>query len=184
MEHSQFILELLITEYISLLMLVNFDWKQDSTFSFQVLAAVSHAQRVCGGATVTRPVSSIAPTVIRAWGKAEHVCVVRATGELPVRTVSVFIGQLTHNTNLIRRNPELCLIDCVTSALVYSLSLCLAECRVGMYGDQCSMSCPSCSQSYRCHHVTGECDCLPGHTGPNCDQGWHLTPIIIKPCTN
>uniref|UniRef100_A0A667WIU6 Platelet endothelial aggregation receptor 1 n=1 Tax=Myripristis murdjan TaxID=586833 RepID=A0A667WIU6_9TELE len=40
----------------------------------------------------------------------------------------------------------------------------------GMYGDQCSMSCPSCSQTYRCHHVTGECDCLPGFTGPHCDQ--------------
>lgn len=49
----------------------------------------------------------------------------------------------------------------------------LPECRAGMYGDQCSMSCPSCGQSYRCHHVTGECDCLPGHTGANCDQGWH-----------
>lgn len=39
-----------------------------------------------------------------------------------------------------------------------------------MYGDQCSMSCPSCGQSYRCHHVTGECDCMPGYTGANCDQ--------------
>ncbi|KAG7453511.1 hypothetical protein JOB18_019539 [Solea senegalensis] len=39
-----------------------------------------------------------------------------------------------------------------------------------MYGEQCSMSCPSCGESYRCHHVTGECDCLPGYTGHNCDQ--------------
>uniref|UniRef100_A0A3Q3IKI4 Platelet endothelial aggregation receptor 1 n=1 Tax=Monopterus albus TaxID=43700 RepID=A0A3Q3IKI4_MONAL len=44
------------------------------------------------------------------------------------------------------------------------------NCRAGIYGDQCSMSCPSCGLSYRCHHVTGECDCLSGYTGPNCDQ--------------
>ena len=145
---------------------------------------MSHAQRASGGATVTRPVSSIAPTAIHAWGKLEHVCVARGTGELPVRTVSVVIWQLTHNSNLVRTNPELRLIYCVTSALAYSSSLRLLECRAGMYGDQCSMSCPSCGQSYRCHHVTGECDCLPGYTGHNCDQGWYLTSIIIQSCTN
>uniref|UniRef100_A0A3B4XIA8 Platelet endothelial aggregation receptor 1 n=1 Tax=Seriola lalandi dorsalis TaxID=1841481 RepID=A0A3B4XIA8_SERLL len=60
-------------------------------------------------------------------------------------------------------------IYCVTSGLASLFYL--PECRAGMYGEQCSMSCPSCGQSYRCHHVTGECDCLPGYTGHNCDQG-------------
>lgn len=53
------------------------------------------------------------------------------------------------------------------------LPFCLPECRAGMYGEQCSMSCPSCGESYRCNHVTGECYCPPGYTGPNCNQGEH-----------
>lgn len=58
-------------------------------YPHKALAAASRAQRACGGPTVITPASSIAPTATRAWGKPEHVCVDLATGESPVRTVSV-----------------------------------------------------------------------------------------------
>ena len=58
-------------------------------FLLQVPAVASPVQTACGGATVTRPVSSTAPTATRASGKLESVCVVQATGGSPVRTVSL-----------------------------------------------------------------------------------------------
>uniref|UniRef100_A0A3B4GMT9 Platelet endothelial aggregation receptor 1-like n=1 Tax=Pundamilia nyererei TaxID=303518 RepID=A0A3B4GMT9_9CICH len=84
------------------------------------------------------------------------------------------------------QNSELArCVHCLISALLFP-----SECRTGTYGDQCSMRCQSCGQSYRCHHVTGECDCLPGYTGPNCDQvcpagyfGKQCSEVCL-PCAN
>lgn len=79
-----------------------------SIFPLQVPAVASRVRRACGGATVTRPVSSIAQTVTRAWGKLERVCVAQATGESPVRTVSVVVSQLTKEQNIKSDQKQKC----------------------------------------------------------------------------
>lgn len=58
---------------------------------------MSRVQRACGGATVTRPASSIVQTVTRVWGKLECVCAAQATGESPAKTVSVVSDELIKN---------------------------------------------------------------------------------------
>lgn len=45
-------------------------------------------------------------------------------------------------------------------------------CPPGFYGHHCSQPCPQCVHSNGpCHHVSGHCDCLPGFSGPLCNQG-------------
>lgn len=80
-----------------------------------------------------------------------------------------FLGETCQNSKHSCLQPDI--NEQLPQALVHYLPHYLPECRPGTYGEQCSMPCPSCGLSYRCHHVTGKCDCLPGHTGPNCDQG-------------
>lgn len=58
---------------------------------------MSCVQRACGGATVTRPASSIVQTATRVWGKLERVCAAQATGESPAKTVSVVSDELIKN---------------------------------------------------------------------------------------
>lgn len=58
---------------------------------------MSRVQRACGGATVTRPASSIVQTATRVWGKLERVCAAQATGESPAKTVSVVSDELIKN---------------------------------------------------------------------------------------
>lgn len=57
------------------------------------------------------------------------------------------------------------------SRLNSALSSLSVECSAGLYGEKCSRQCPQCVHASSCHHITGECQCLPGFTGPLCEQG-------------
>lgn len=47
-----------------------------------------------------------------------------------------------------------------------------AVCSPGFYGHRCSQSCPQCVHNTGpCHHITGQCECLPGFSGSLCNQG-------------
>uniref|UniRef100_A0A8C2BWC6 Multiple EGF-like-domains 10 n=1 Tax=Cyprinus carpio TaxID=7962 RepID=A0A8C2BWC6_CYPCA len=48
----------------------------------------------------------------------------------------------------------------------------LPVCSPGFFGHRCSQACPHCIHSSGpCHHVTGQCDCLPGFKGALCNEG-------------
>ena len=48
-------------------------------------------------------------------------------------------------------------------------SLCLIECPPGLYGQDCSQSCPD-KCDHGCHHVDGICTCAAGFTGKQCKE--------------
>lgn len=52
-------------------------------------------------------------------------------------------------------------------------TLCLSECTIGYYGEQCNTSCGHCLNNSGCHHVTGACvkGCEPGYQEPTCKEG-------------
>ncbi|KTG36124.1 hypothetical protein cypCar_00002536 [Cyprinus carpio] len=43
-------------------------------------------------------------------------------------------------------------------------------CSAGKFGERCSHQCPPCVHVSSCHHITGDCLCLPGYTGHLCEQ--------------
>lgn len=49
-----------------------------------------------------------------------------------------------------------------------SKSLCHKQCPQPYYGDNCKQIC-SCKNGL-CHHITGECICYSGWSGPNCEK--------------
>lgn len=67
-----------------------------------------------------------------------------------------------------------------------SVALCVpAVCSPGYFGHRCSQSCPQCVHSNGpCHHITGQCDCLPGFKGTLCNEGKHHTTVrsATLPC--
>lgn len=46
---------------------------------------------------------------------------------------------------------------------------CELECSNGQYGLNCSEPC-RCENGGKCHHISGECTCAPGFTGPLCSE--------------
>lgn len=65
---------------------------------------MSCVQRACGGATVTRPASSIVQTATPVWGKLDHVCAAQATGESPAKTVSIATDESLKKNDLKTRS--------------------------------------------------------------------------------
>ncbi len=48
----------------------------------------------------------------------------------------------------------------------------LPVCSPGFFGHRCGQACPHCVHSNGpCHHMTGQCDCLPGFKGALCNEG-------------
>ena len=121
-------------------------------------AVVRRVWRASGGPTVTTAALYTVPMATAATRRQVPVSAAMDTGDPPVRRVSDETDSYAAG---------------LTAVCVYAdgLSLLLSGCSAGWHGDQCSTPCPSCGQSYHCDHVTGECDCPPGYTGPLCDQG-------------
>lgn len=54
-----------------------------------------------------------------------------------------------------------------------------AACEAGRFGVGCVERC-HCVNAASCHHVTGECLCLPGWRGKRCDKGTKVKNITHK----
>ncbi|XP_078616749.1 uncharacterized protein LOC144885021 isoform X1 [Branchiostoma floridae x Branchiostoma japonicum] len=50
------------------------------------------------------------------------------------------------------------------------MRLLVRACPVGLWGDECSMKCPTCFNGGVCHPRTGVCVCPPGFNGPICEK--------------
>lgn len=55
-----------------------------------------------------------------------------------------------------------------------------AACPHSRFGEACAQRC-QCPPDAACHHVTGECRCPPGFTGPGCEQGRRLSGVSLGP---
>jgi len=57
----------------------------------------------------------------------------------------------------------------------------VTDCAAGYYGLGCQGRC-LCANNASCDVVSGSCDCLPGWTGPACDQGnRHQLHLLMNP---
>lgn len=51
--------------------------------------------------------------------------------------------------------------------------ICLIECSVGKFGQNCSYLCGNCLEMEQCHHINGTClnGCVENYNGSYCTQG-------------
>lgn len=93
-----------------------------------------------------------------------------------------------HNTARARLSRDL--VSVFSSALFSScFPDVLPVCSPGFFGHRCSQACPHCVRGNGpCHHVTGQCDCLPGFKGALCNEGkkrpsHSLLQIVCRTCS-
>uniref|UniRef100_A0AAR2IQB9 receptor protein-tyrosine kinase n=1 Tax=Pygocentrus nattereri TaxID=42514 RepID=A0AAR2IQB9_PYGNA len=53
--------------------------------------------------------------------------------------------------------------------LIAAVGLLMAGCSAGMWGSNCTETCPACANGGVCDDKTGECICPPGFKGPTCE---------------